>query len=81
VTISLNRLDKMESHAAGVSFIGGRVRAIRQSVGYSIDELALTCGLTNSEIAGVEEGLDADPARLKRIAAALQVSLSDFMEN
>ncbi|MEZ2130736.1 helix-turn-helix transcriptional regulator [Sinorhizobium sp. CB9] len=59
--------------------VGVKVRALRESVGYSIEDLAVTCGLTNSEISDIEEGRDSDPAKLRRIASALQVSLSAFL--
>ena len=47
------------------------IRAIRESVGYSIEDLAVACGLTADEISEMEAGSDADPARLRRIASAL----------
>lgn len=49
------------------------VRTIRDSVGYSIEEQALTCGLAVSEIADLESDNDADPIKLRRIAAALRL--------
>ena len=60
-----------ESVAAAVMAGTNIVRAIRQSVGYSIDELALTSGLATSEISAMEAGTDADPGKLRRIASAL----------
>jgi transcriptional regulator with XRE-family HTH domain len=80
MTISLKRLDQYDQGAVDVSLVGSRVRAARQSVGYSIDDLAETCGLTGAEIIEIEEGQDADPARLKRIASALQVSLESLLD-
>jgi hypothetical protein len=53
--------------AAGVN----AVRAIRQAKGYSIEDLAVTCGLAIEEIAGIENGDDSDPSKLRRIASAL----------
>jgi transcriptional regulator with XRE-family HTH domain len=47
------------------------VRAIRESIGYSVDDLAVACGLTTDEISQMETGTDADPNRLRRIASAL----------
>nr|WP_225169504.1 helix-turn-helix domain-containing protein [Ensifer sp. IC4062] len=58
--------------------IGDAVRRSREAVGYSVDDLALTCGLTCAEIIGIELGADADPGRLRRIAAALRVPTSTF---
>ncbi|MBP2233536.1 transcriptional regulator with XRE-family HTH domain [Sinorhizobium kostiense] len=60
------------------SNIAVRVRAAREAVGYSVEDLAVTCGLTSVEINEIESGSDHDPAKLKRIAGALQVPLSDF---
>ena len=80
MTISLKRLDQIEQDAVDVALVGSRIRTIRQSVGYSIDDLAETCGLTHAEILEIEEGQDADLGRLNRIAAALQVSVSTLTE-
>ncbi|MBB4189208.1 transcriptional regulator with XRE-family HTH domain [Sinorhizobium terangae] len=60
--------------------IGHAVRRFREAVGYSIEDLALTCGLTGAEITRIEQGADVDPGRLKRIAAALRVPTSMFPE-
>jgi transcriptional regulator with XRE-family HTH domain len=61
--------------------IGDAVRRSREAAGYSIEDLALTCGLTGAEITKVELGADADPGRLRRIAAALRVPASTFLLN
>ena len=80
MTISLKRMDQMAQDVADISLIGSKVRSLRQSVGYSIEDLAETCGLTSAEITGIEEGLEVDMGQLKRVAAALQVSLSDLTD-
>jgi transcriptional regulator with XRE-family HTH domain len=49
------------------------LRAIRMAKGYSVEHLALTCGLAINEIMDIESGKDADPAKLRRIAHALQL--------
>jgi transcriptional regulator with XRE-family HTH domain len=46
-------------------------REAREAKGYSIEDLAVTCGLTTDEIRDVELGLDASPSYLRRVAAAL----------
>ena len=79
MSISLNNLDHSGSTAINMDAVGGKVRALRESVGYSIEDLAVTCGLTNSEISDIEAGRDSDPTKLRRIASALQVSLSAFL--
>lgn len=50
-----------------------RVKIARIARGYSIEDLAVTCGLATSEIASIENGDDADPSKLRRIASALRV--------
>lgn len=60
--------------AAGVN----AVKAFREAKGYSIEDLAVTCGLATSEIVSIENGEDADPGRLGRIAAALNLPVTAF---
>lgn len=52
---------------------GSAVRSIRESFGYSIDDLAVTCGLTIRDIARIESGEETDPSLLRRIATALNL--------
>ncbi|QFI69817.1 helix-turn-helix domain-containing protein [Sinorhizobium alkalisoli] len=61
------------------SDIAARVRAAREAVGYSIEDLAVTCGLTSIEISDIESGGDSDPVKLKRVATALQVPISHLL--
>ena len=49
------------------------LKAVRETRGYTIEELSLTCGLAVGEIVDIEDGKDADPAKLRRIVSALQV--------
>lgn len=79
MSVLLNDFDTSKLNSIAVSNIGSKIKAIRESVGYSIEDLAVTCGLANSEISGIEEGTDADPARLKRIASALKIQLEDLL--
>ncbi|YCI06011.1 helix-turn-helix domain-containing protein (plasmid) [Ensifer sp. D2-11] len=58
--------------------IGGAVKQSREAMGYSVEDLSMTCGLTAAEITRIELGADVDPARLRRIAAALHVPTSTF---
>ena len=80
MTISLNRSDRVAKGAIDVSLVGTRIKSIREAVGYSIDDLSVTCGLTGSEIGKMESGLDADLTRLKRVAAALQVPVEKLLD-
>lgn len=55
------------------------VRAMRETRGYSIEELSLTCGLAAFELADIESGRDTDPAKLRRIASALALPEDSFV--
>ncbi|MBA8880181.1 helix-turn-helix domain-containing protein [Phyllobacterium myrsinacearum] len=47
------------------------VRAFREQFGYSVEDLAVACGLTSLEIDTIESGQNSDPTKLERIAHAL----------
>lgn len=79
MTVSINNLDASTTAASTHVDIGDAVRRSRQAVGYSVDDLALTCGLTDAEITNIELGADADPGKLQRIAAALQLPITTFL--
>ncbi|MQB19556.1 XRE family transcriptional regulator [Agrobacterium tumefaciens] len=54
----------------------GKIASARNAAGYTVDQLALTCGLTSQEILALETGADSDPSRLRRVASALQLPLT-----
>jgi transcriptional regulator with XRE-family HTH domain len=78
MSISLSNLDKSNAQAIPSVNIAAVVKAAREAIGYSIDDLAVTCGLLVVEIQEVESGEDTDSAKLKRIAAALQLPLTSL---
>jgi|EndMetStandDraft_4_1072995.scaffolds.fasta_scaffold95977_3 transcriptional regulator with XRE-family HTH domain len=80
MTISLRLSDEMKTEAPDTSLLGRKIRAARNTVGYSIEDLAVTCGLAGSEITAIEDGLDDDLGRVRRIAAALQLPLSSLID-
>jgi len=45
----------------------------RRASGYSLEDLAITCGLTVEELEAIETGADQDPAHVRRVAAALKL--------
>ncbi|WP_105382033.1 helix-turn-helix domain-containing protein [Neorhizobium alkalisoli] len=79
MTISINNFASANGTTLSPQHIASAVAEARRAMGYSIDELAVTTGLVSDEILRVENGMDADPAKLKRIAAALQVPVSTFL--
>ena len=50
------------------------LRAMRETRGYSVEELSLTCGLAVDEIEDIENGRITDPLKLRRIVSALRLS-------
>lgn len=60
--------------------VGTRVKQSRLAAGYSLDDLAATCGLTVVEISRIEDGVEIDMQHLKRIAPALQTSIDSLIE-
>ncbi|MET3853562.1 MULTISPECIES: helix-turn-helix transcriptional regulator [unclassified Rhizobium] len=79
MSISLKNLDQSKATAISAINVAAEVKKAREAVGYSVDDLAVTCGLVAAEITEIENGEHADPAKLKRIAAALQVPVSAFV--
>ncbi|CAN7598832.1 helix-turn-helix domain-containing protein [Mesorhizobium sp. LjRoot246] len=49
------------------------LRAMRETRGYSVEELSLTCGLSVDEIEDIENGKITDPLKLRRIVSALRL--------
>ena len=81
MNISLNHLDQPENEIIDILSVGNRVKKIRQAAGYSLEDLAVTCGLTSAEISRIEDGIEIDIQHLKRIAPALQTSVSSLNES
>ncbi|MBB5574601.1 MULTISPECIES: helix-turn-helix domain-containing protein [Rhizobium] len=79
MSISLNNFNEVQTEPVQADDVAARVKAARETVGYSIEDLAVTCGLANEEIVHIEDGDDIDPAKLRRIAAALQLPPSAFL--
>ena len=80
MNISLNHLDQEQNQIVNVSNVGNRVKQARLAAGYSLDDLAETCGLTTIEISRIEDGIEIDLQYLKRIAPALQTSVEQFIQ-
>lgn len=79
MTVSISNIKASQSGAVISGQVARAVVEARVAAGYSIDELALTTGLVHDEIVGVEEGSNADPSKVKRIAAALKMPPSAFL--
>lgn len=54
--------------------LGDAIRSARLKAGYSIEQVAITCGLTELEIAKVESGRLVDERLVARITRALKIA-------
>lgn len=78
MSITQNNIDSANASTVPHGEIAAAVRQAREAIGYTVADLSETCGLTGEEIDDIEAGGEADPAKLRRIAAALQVPPSTF---
>jgi transcriptional regulator with XRE-family HTH domain len=79
MTVSISNIKASGNSAVISGQVAKAVVEARLAAGYSIDDLALTTGLVHDEIVGVEQGSDADPAKVRRIAAALKIPPSTLL--
>ncbi|MBB3386181.1 MULTISPECIES: helix-turn-helix domain-containing protein [unclassified Rhizobium] len=73
----------MQNHeiigVANGTTIGQALKQARENVGYSVDDLAVTCGLTTLEIDQIESGVETDELKVRRISIALSVDWTNFV--
>lgn len=62
-----------EPVANGIGPDYSTLRAMRETRGYSLEKLSLTCGLAVDEIEDIENGRGTDPSKLRRIVSALRL--------
>ncbi|KXG85238.1 helix-turn-helix domain-containing protein [Agrobacterium bohemicum] len=76
MTISISHPDYSDqTHAP----FAEKIAVARKSSGYTVEQLAITCGLTTQEIDALENGTDSNPSHIQRVAAALQIPVSDVV--
>jgi len=68
-------VDTIETTASAIAAGANLVKMIRQKFNYTVEDLAVACGLTVDELNGIEMGEDAEPRKLHRIAHS--VGLAD----
>lgn len=66
--------DLSEPLVNGLGSDSGALRAMRETRGYSVEKLSLTCGLSVDEIEDIENGKVTDPSKLRRIVSALRLA-------
>lgn len=78
MTLSIRDIEGSNIETAQITGIGQLLKKAREAVGYTIEDLGETCGLTTAEIKKVEDGVDPDENRIRRIASALRFDLGQF---
>ena len=73
-----NSLGAHVAVATAVAAGSNAVRALRETIHYSVEDLAIACGLACSEIDELESGGAIDEAKLRRIAHALKLPENIF---
>ncbi|KQQ59825.1 transcriptional regulator [Rhizobium sp. Leaf311] len=76
MTISVSQPDSSDHTNAPFA---EKIAAARNSAGYTVEQLAITCGLTVQEITDLENGADSNPSHIQRVAAALQIPFSTIV--
>jgi ribosome-binding protein aMBF1 (putative translation factor) len=79
MTVSVSNIKAAHNGAVISGQVARAVAEARIAAGYSIEDLAVTTGLVHDEILGVEDGSNADPGKVRRIAAALKIPSSAFL--
>lgn len=79
MTVSVSNIRASQNGAVISGQVAKAVAEARVAAGYSIDDLSITTGLVHDEILGIEDGSNADPAKVRRIAAALKIPSSAFL--
>jgi|SwirhirootsSR2_FD_contig_21_14282423_length_376_multi_7_in_0_out_0_1 transcriptional regulator with XRE-family HTH domain len=73
-----SNLPPHEAVAAAFAAGTNALKALRESIGYSVEDLAIACGLARSEIDEIESGQSGDAEKLHRIARSLSLPENIF---
>ncbi|MFN7024644.1 MAG: helix-turn-helix domain-containing protein [Pseudorhizobium sp.] len=79
MSISMNNFDAATDTKVSGEQVAAAVAEARLAVGYSLEQLAVTTGLTIDQLTAVENGEGADASLLHRIATALGLPAATFV--
>lgn len=79
MSISMSNFETATEKSISPQNAASAVAQARETVGYTIDQLAVTTGLTAEELTAIERGEEIDASRLQRIAAALGLPATTFL--
>lgn len=55
------------------NFFADLFTSARKAAGYSLEQVAITTGLTTAEISAIEDGREAEDTKVQRLAVALRI--------
>lgn len=79
MSISMSNFEPTAKNEVSAGHVASAVIEARQAVGYTLEQVAVTTGLTVDELMAIESGDDGDPAQLQRIAAAFGLPATAFL--
>lgn len=79
MSISMNNFEPAAENSSAAAHIASAVAEARQAVGYSVEQLAVTTGLTVDELTAIENGQGAEPSLLQRVATGLGLPAAAFI--
>lgn len=79
MSISMNNFEPAAENTSAAAQIASAVAEARQAVGYSVEQLAVTTGLTVDELTAIENGQGAEPSLLQRVATGLGLPAAAFI--
>lgn len=75
MTISLRNV---EANAKTENLFADLISSARKATGYTLEQLAITSGLTTAEISAIENGRETEEAKIRRLASALRIPHEHF---
>lgn len=79
MSICMNNFEVAADQQVSAEQLAAAVTEARNAIGYSMEQLAITTGLTIDELTAVESGGGAEPALLQRIAGGLGLPAAAFL--
>jgi transcriptional regulator with XRE-family HTH domain len=79
MSISMSNFEPAAKNEVPVGHVADAVVEARLAIGYTLEQVAVTTGLTVDELAAIESGEGTDPAQLQRIASAFGLPASTFL--
>ncbi|MFN7026150.1 MAG: helix-turn-helix domain-containing protein [Pseudorhizobium sp.] len=79
MSISINNFEPAGDKNGAAVHVAAAVAEARQAVGYTVEQLALTTGLTVDELNAIENGEGVEPSLLQRVATGLGLPAAAFL--